>query len=278
MVTLESSKLFSQLPAAELQRLREAAREISFSPGQQIFKEGDPGDGIYTVKSGLVQISAAVEKGQPHVFSQALPGDVFGEMAVMDHQPRSAFASAEMETSVYFIPRQEMLALVQRSPELSSMLMREISRRLREFNIQFIQKLLQTERMALVGRFANSIVHDLKNPLTVINLTAELVCSPQASDEMRKNAQQRILRQIERITSMVNDILEFTRVEASEPELVPTNYSEFMRNVIEECRDELAVNSISVEYVNPAPVMDVLVSARRLSRVFYNLFSNAADA
>src|SRR4051794_10421012 len=111
MITLESSKLFSQLPAAELQALGQATQELSFPAGEQIFKEGDPGDGIYVVKTGLVQISAVLENGERHVFSQVSPGDIFGEMAVLDHQPRSACASTEKQTVVYFVPREEMVNL-----------------------------------------------------------------------------------------------------------------------------------------------------------------------
>ena len=89
MVTLESSKLFSQLPEAEIKMMGQHAKEMSFAPGQDIFKEGDPGDGVYVVKTGRVEISAAITSGERHVFSQVLPGDVFGEMAVLDGLPRS---------------------------------------------------------------------------------------------------------------------------------------------------------------------------------------------
>ena len=57
MVTLEASKLFRNLGQAELQMLRHIARELKFSAGREIFKEGDKGDGIYMVKSGQVEIS-----------------------------------------------------------------------------------------------------------------------------------------------------------------------------------------------------------------------------
>ena len=79
-----------------------------------------------------------------------------------------------------------MLKLVEKSPTLSLMLLREISHRLREFNQQYLREVLQTERLAIVGRFARSIVHDLKNPLNIIGLTAEMAGSAQAPIEMRQ--------------------------------------------------------------------------------------------
>jgi signal transduction histidine kinase len=278
MATLESSKLFSPLPPAELLALRTVTREISFASGQQIFKEGDPGDGIYVVKTGLVQISAVLENGERHVFSQVVPGDVFGEMAALDNQSRSASASAEQETTVYFVPRNEILNLLKRSPELSLTLVQEISRRLREFNRQYIRKLLQAERMALVGRFASSIVHDLKNPLTLISLTAEVVCAGTATDAMRKTARQRITQQVEQITTMVNDILDFTRGGPVKLELAQFNYAEFVGALVEQFRSEMTPTSVSLEYENAPPAVKIPLNPRRLTRVFYNLFGNAIDA
>jgi len=80
-----------------LKALRAVTREFTFAPGQQIFQEGDPGEGIYVVKTGLVQISAVLENGERHVFAQVVPGEVFGEMAALDNESRSASASAERE-------------------------------------------------------------------------------------------------------------------------------------------------------------------------------------
>ena len=67
-----------------------------------------------------------------------------------------------------------MLNLVEESPRWRLAFLHEISHRLREFNRQYLREVLQAERLAVVGRFARSIVHDLKNPLNIIGLTAEM--------------------------------------------------------------------------------------------------------
>ena len=54
-MALETCKLFAQVPAAGLKKLSAVAREMRFDPGAVIFKEGDPGDGLYVVRSGKVQ-------------------------------------------------------------------------------------------------------------------------------------------------------------------------------------------------------------------------------
>ena len=57
MVELESMRLFPDLTAGELQTLRLIAQERQFAAGKEIFREGAPGDGVYFVKDGLVEIS-----------------------------------------------------------------------------------------------------------------------------------------------------------------------------------------------------------------------------
>ena len=91
MATLETIPLFRHLNRAELQALRLIVQERRFAAGQEIFREGSPGDGVYFVKSGLVEISAGTDARR--VFSRLGPGEIFGEMAVIELLPRSATAS-----------------------------------------------------------------------------------------------------------------------------------------------------------------------------------------
>jgi len=278
VVTLESSKLFRHLPAGELLKLRAVSRESSFAAGQSIFKEGDPADGMYIVKTGQVQISALLETGERQILSQVSPGDVFGEMAVLDNQPRSASASAERDSIVYFVPRDELVTLFQDFPDLAMNMVQEISGRLREFNRQYIRKVLQAERMALVGRFASSIVHDLKNPLTIIRIAADQAGDEPATLQIRKLAQRRIGQQVERITNLVNDILEFTRGTPAALPVIPMDYAAFVKSVAEEFQPEVALKSVTIEFENQPPSVKLPLNPKRLSRVFYNLVHNAVDA
>jgi len=278
MVTLESSKLFCNLTADELKTLRQVAQERSFSAGQHIFKEGESGDGVYSVKEGLVQITALVGPGVRRAFSQVGPGDIFGEMAVLENKPRSATVTAVKDTVVYFIPRDEMLSMLERSPALSLGLVREISNRLREFNGQYIREVLQSERLALVGRFARSIVHDVKNPLNIISLTAELAGRESASVDARQRAKTYIVKQVERISNMINEILEFTQGSQGAFVLGTTDYAAFVQQLIEDISAEVDLKSVTLEMENPPPSVKLLLNPQRLARVFYNLIGNATDA
>src|SRR5260221_472969 len=139
------------------------------------------------------------------------------------------------------------------------------------------RELLQAERMAVVGRFASSIVHDLKNPLTIIGIGTEITCLDRSSAEERRTAGQRIQRQIERITGMVNDILDFTRGTNSPVPLASTDYAAFVHSVVEELQRDVARKSVAIEFDQPPPAVKLRIHPQRLTRVFYNLVLNAVD-
>ncbi len=278
MVALEASKLFCQLSPPELCSLRRVARERKFAAGQEIFKEGDNGDGLYVVRDGMVEISGRVDGSVRLVFSQVGPGGLFGEMAVIEDKPRSAGAVAKVDVSAYFIPRAEMLALLDRSPTLALALLREVSHRLREFNRQYLRDVLQAERLAIIGRFARSIVHDLKNPLNVIGLTAEIAGMEGATPRMRQQAVERIRLQVERISDLIGEILDFTQGPPAAFVLAPFDFRAFVTRLLDELVPEAALKSVTLELANPPPSVEVFIHPNRLRRVFYNLVHNATDA
>jgi signal transduction histidine kinase len=171
-----------------------------------------------------------------------------------------------------------LLDLVERIPRLSGALVKEITRRLRDFNRQYVREVLESERLALVGRFANSIVHDLKNPLNIIGISSDMACMPSATNESRQLAKVRIRKQVERINNMVNELLEFAQGAHTNFVLAQVDYKTFVEQLIEEIQPEVAIKSVKIEYVNAPPSTLVRINPQRLSRVFHNLIGNAADA
>jgi signal transduction histidine kinase len=278
MVPLELSTIFLDLPLGEATDLRRAVRELEFPAGAVIFREGADGDGMYIVKEGKVEITSTLGPGKPCQLSRFVPGEHFGEMAVLDESPRSATAIADGPTVVYFIERDVLCKMLERMPGLAVRLLREISRRLRDFNHQYVREVLESERLALVGRFASSIVHDLKSPLNVISLSSEMAAMATSTPRSREISTERIRRQVERITSMVNELLEFARGSRASVVLAPVSYSDFVNQFLEEIRSEALSRGISIELENPPPDVRVRINPPRLARVLHNFVNNASDA
>jgi len=277
LTVLQSSKLFSELRPEEWESFRTAVQIKTFGAGTVVFREGDTGDGLYVVKTGKIQISAPVQ-GELRPLSSLEPGDFFGEMAVLDNEPRSATATAEVPTTLYFIPRADLLLCLDSSPRLAVSLLREFSLRLRDFNKQYIQELLQAERLALVGRFARSIVHDFKNPLNVIGLASELMSINGGTSEMKECAAARIRKQVDRLGNMINELLEFTRGTQNAAVLANVNYKTYVERVLEDLQSEALDRGTVIKTEFPPEEIDILLDSRRIAHVFHNLIHNAVDA
>ena len=275
MIKLEAIPLFRHLNRMELQALRLITQERKFPAGQEIFQAGAPGDGVYFVKDGLVEISAG--QGDRRVFSRLGPGEIFGEMSIIERRPRSATAAAAADTEVYFLPRGEMLSFIEHSPSLAFALLQQISHRLREFNELHVRELVQSENLAMIGRFAQGIVHDLKNPLSIISLSAEMLGMNGTDVNARAKVQSRISKQVVRINDMVGDILIFTQDSTKGIQPQPVDYCGFIMELVTDLNAELEIKTTSIELQDFPPTVPVMFDARRVSRVFSNLINNATD-
>jgi signal transduction histidine kinase len=272
-----SSKRFAGVLSEELQALEADGHLRDFPAGAVIFSAGDPGDGFYVVESGQVRISAVVGNNEPRVLATIGPGDFFGEMAVVDDAPRSATATADTATRAFFLGRDKLLHLLERRPQLALNIIREFSGRMRSLNQKYVDEIVQAERLAVIGRFAGTIVHDFKNPLAIIGLAAELACSDDTSAPMRHKAQNKIARQVERMTNMLQELIEFTKPTGQKPNLRTLNFARYMNPLADEIRQEIADRGVKLSLETPPPDLDVQVDPKRLSRLFYNLLNNAVD-
>jgi signal transduction histidine kinase len=199
-------------------------------------------------------------------------------MAVLDDQPRSASAVAEVESEIWEVSRDELLRVLERSPQVAVSLLRAFSQRLREFDRQYVHELLQAERLSLVGRFTRSILHDIKGPLSVIAMASELATLPNATDQNRKTAAERIRKQVDRISNMINELIEFTRGSRSTTIMASLDYPAYVAQLIEEIRPELALRRVEITGVDLPSGLRVRFDPRRIAHVFMNLIHNASDA
>lgn len=276
--TIESCELFKGLDSAALMALKAVAEERAYATDELVFEEGAPGDGLYVVQEGEVEITAALDGGPHRLVSRLVSGEAFGEMAFIEAKPRSATAKASQPSKLAFLPAKGLRAVLEENPTLATSLLQQISSRLREFTKHYIRETLKTERLALVGRFTGSIVHDLKNPLNVIGISADLLVSDDSDAESRRKSSKRIRRQVERITDMISEVLEFTRTDKQSFIPARLSYAQFLQQVLEEEGPDLQARGVRLVVEGELPEVDLLLNPKRLYRVFLNLLNNAAEA
>ena len=130
---LSEIPLFEGLNNRERRRVVGALRSRIFKAGDILFHEGDPGDKLFLVKEGLVRIyTGGRENGQEtSVLIIGKPGDVFGELAIVDGEPRSASAKAVEDTVVYTMARDHFNHHLEGIPRLAYNFIRQMSHKMR---------------------------------------------------------------------------------------------------------------------------------------------------
>lgn len=124
--TLAAVPLFAPLTKHQVRRLAETAKERRFSPGEVMVKQGDKGIGFYLILGG----SASVVKAG-HAVATLGAGQFFGEMALLDDQPRTADVRATDAVRCLVLSSWEFWAAVGDEPEVLRSLLKETVRRLR---------------------------------------------------------------------------------------------------------------------------------------------------
>jgi CRP-like cAMP-binding protein len=123
--------LFAQLPVEALRSLAERLRVRRYAKGDPIFYEGDPGLSLYVVHSGRVKLGLSSPEGREMIIDLLEPGDVFGELAVLDGEPRSTDAVATEPCELLMLDRDEFTRFLLERPSVAVQLLGILSRRLR---------------------------------------------------------------------------------------------------------------------------------------------------
>ena len=133
---LSSLSVFQGFSDQDIEELEKKAATHRYIAGDIVFEEGDPGDSFYLIVSGSVKISRNIHSG-PGDGEQLLlgvrePGEIFGEMSLLDWQPRSARASTDEETILLSFSRDQFAFLMRAYPSFFLSLLRLLSGRVRE--------------------------------------------------------------------------------------------------------------------------------------------------
>jgi CRP-like cAMP-binding protein len=128
---LKRVPLFADLSEVELARFGEVAREREYPKNSVILFEDDPGDALYIVATGQVKVVLIGEDGREVILSVLSDGDFFGEMALIDDEPRSAHVIAMKDSQLLVLRREDFQAQLEHHPKIALKLLRVLVQRLR---------------------------------------------------------------------------------------------------------------------------------------------------
>jgi CRP/FNR family transcriptional regulator, cyclic AMP receptor protein len=134
-----------------------------------LFRKGDAGTSLYVVCAGVVRVSAPSEEGKDAIFNLILPGEIFGEIAFLDGQPRTADAVMIKAGELMVIERRDFLPLLGDHPELALRLLEVLCGRLRHTSQQFEDMIF----LDLEARLAKALLylHERSQPARKLKVT-----------------------------------------------------------------------------------------------------------
>ena len=199
---LATVPLFSSLDPEELARFAELTREKAYPKGSVILFEDDPGDSLYLVREGRVKVVLVGEDGREVILGVLEPGAHFGELALIDDQPRSAHVIAMEDSQLLILRREDFRRRVEANPSVAWALLMELSRRLRRAD-QKIGGLVLLDVPGRISRLlldlsAESSNGTIEKPLTHQTIAQMIGASRETVSRAMKDFQEEGLIRVER--------------------------------------------------------------------------------
>ena len=295
---LQKIDTFSELGSADLEALARICTAVNYPPRSVIAREGFDAESLFALTTGNVGIWVDHGGDSADLLAVREAPCLVGEMSVADQLPRSATIVAGSPVAGYDIDADAFRTLLQERGSIALSLMKGISRIVRSSNDSFVSELrskyqeleeankelrqaqnllVRQERLSSLGRFSSMIIHDLRNPLSVINGYTDMLNLKLESDkgDLKKYVGQ-IKREANRLAGLTSEWLDYSRGEirlaysATELEGLFDRVKEHVSRQMDSRDIELRMNS---EFNGP-----VMLDVERIERVLINLLDNSRKA
>ncbi len=140
------------LPEQAIAKLAQQVQYYRLDEGQVLFRKGDPGSSLYLIRNGWVKIVTENHEGDELVLNHCGPGEVIGEMSLIDQEPRSAGVITLSPVEVLELKRETFMELLSQQPLLALDVMRNFSARMR-FATTYIEKAIEWSHRIAEGDY-----------------------------------------------------------------------------------------------------------------------------
>ena len=191
---IKSLDVFSSLSPASFEKLGTLIRTKRYASGDAIIRRGEPGDAMYVIHSGAVRIPILDAQGKEKFVAALGAGEVFGEMALMTGDPRSADVFADGPTECIIIDKETFQILTRQHPGVSKFLTQILARRLSESDLMSSKTVGKYRLLGELGRGGMSVVYtglqtSLNRTVAIKMLSHELSLDEEFSKRFRQEAQ-----------------------------------------------------------------------------------------
>lgn len=297
LTVFQKLELFRDLPAEDLEKFLAECREERLGPQTVIFEEGTSPDRFYVLLEGQVEIWKDYGTPFADILAVRGPGASFGEMSLIDELPRSATVKTVSSVHMVSLQKPHFRRVMEQNPSVALLIMKTVSHMIRVSNEAFqnglrqknlmLQKaneelsqaqgeLIRAERLSTLGKFASLIIHDLRNPLSIVKGYAEILAQSSPGPERVAALATKLLGEADRLNRMVGELLDYSRGNIR-LNLAPVILADLLGRLREQYVDAFAARRIGFRLEGEV-TEPLLLDADRMHRVFSNLIDNGRKA
>ncbi len=294
---LKKVYFFQELPDQQIKKIQQVCHQIEYNPGDILFEEGSQADRFYIVADGAVEVWKDYKLPDRDLLAVHEQGHLFGEMALIDELPRSATVLAKEPTRLFYIDRDDFHTIIQDNSKIAISILKSVSAMVRKSNEFFVdnlrerareleetnqalqeaqEELLLKDRLSTLGKFSSLILHDIRNPLSILRSMAEMIVLNSSERKKVERNAKKIISEADRLNQIASELLDYSRGEIR-LNMSIVNLNSFFNRLLEAVGEKFQARDITVttEISISEPV---IMDEQRMFRVFLNLADNARKA
>lgn len=279
---LHEHPFFAGIDSPEARALLAGAELRRFDSGEVVYDEGAESESFCLLLEGRVRFEKRSGENDYkfRVVNEVGPGEAFGEMGIIMGMARFMRATTVEPTLLAMLPGETVRAVWNTMNPLARRLGDVLTRHLCDTTVRYVEDAVRQERLATLGAMVSAISHDLRTPITLVNLNAQLIetvsstADPALTAVLAKHCRN-IEAQVERMMGMLEEVSDFTHGRASD------DYARM--DLLELFETFRFLNSpywdsagVVVEFRGQKALVEA--APRKLLRVLQNLVGNAVDA
>jgi signal transduction histidine kinase len=259
----------------------------TYEPGTVICHENQVEDRFYMILEGEAEVTKNINNSDVRLLKTLLPGDFFGEMALIHNAPRAASVTVKTTLTALELDKNSFNQVLHNSTSIALAMVSEISDRLRQNDqmavddlrmraselAQAYQKLAEQD---LARReFLTNVAHQLRTPLMVATGYLQLLQKGIMSGDQLEAGIDTVVRNVQQITTLVNDILFLQEMELVLPDFQAVDMNEIARHVVDRYAAQAMDRHIQIHFTPYPGLPPVSGDARSLERALMALVDNA---
>lgn len=214
--------------------------------GAVVFREGDRGDTFYIIEAGHVEVTKQIDDKDSRILARQGPGEFFGELALVQENPRAATVTALEDVTLLEISKDDFIQYLNHNPPMALGILRAMADRLRENDQRAIYDLSRKNReleqayadlqreVRRRSDFLTIVAHELKTPLTSMKGYTHLLKAGMLKGADLDRAADALARNFDVIVRLVNNILFLQEVELIVPQMEMVNLEAIIRGLVEQ--------------------------------------------